>query len=65
MPSLTLELSAEEQAQLEEAASSRQTTVAALVHRWVRERLVHERERAEGGGKDMSPRARRAAEENR
>jgi len=65
MPSLTLELTEEEHAQLEEAARSRETTAAALVSRWIRERLVHERERASGGGKDMSPRAKRAADERR
>lgn len=65
MPSLTLDLSGEEQAQLDEAARARQTTPAALAQRWVRERLVHERERAAGGGKDMSPRSRRGGEGGR
>ncbi|MGI8552799.1 MAG: hypothetical protein ACR2PL_18730 [Dehalococcoidia bacterium] len=59
MPTIAIELTAEEESQLHETASNREMTVEALVHRWVRERLVHERERAAGGGKALSPRARR------
>jgi len=65
MPTLTLQLTAEEHSQLEDAAKARQTTVDALAQRWVRDRLIHERERASGGGKDLSPRARRMADEGR
>ncbi len=62
MPSFTIEISEEESAQLDQSARSRGVTPEALRQRWVRERLVHERERAAGGGRDMSPRARRERE---
>ncbi len=62
MPSFTVELSEEEGRQLQESAQGRGMEPAALIQRWVRERLVHERERAAGGGRDMSPRARRERE---
>ena len=64
MPTVTITLSDDESAQLAEAAAGRETTPEALVQRWVRERLVHERERAAGGGKAMSPRARRERKPN-
>ena len=64
MPSFTVELSEDEARQLEESARGRSMEPAALVQRWVRERLVHERERAAGGGRDMSPPARRERERN-
>ncbi len=64
MPSFTIELSEEEGRQLQESAQGRDMEPAALIQRWVRERLVHERERAAGGGRDMSPRARRERETN-
>jgi predicted transcriptional regulator len=60
MATFTIELSDDEARQLAEAAARRETTPEALASRWLRERLVHERERAAGGGKPMSPRARRA-----
>jgi predicted transcriptional regulator len=60
MASFTIELSDDEARQLAEVAAQRETTPEALASRWLRERLVHERERAAGGGKPMSPRARRA-----
>jgi hypothetical protein len=59
MATITIELSEDEARQLAESAAGREMTPAALAGRWVRERLVHERERAAGGGKAMSPRARR------
>ena len=59
MATLTIDLSDDEATQLAQVAAGREMTAAALVQRWVRERLVHERERAAGGGKPMSPRARR------
>jgi hypothetical protein len=59
MPSFTITLTDEEAQQLRAFAESRGMTPDALIQRWVRERLVHERERAAGGGKDLSPRARR------
>ena len=59
MAKFEIELSDEETQQLHEAAAEGGMTVAALAQRWVRERLVHERERAAGGGRPMSPRARR------
>ncbi|HLI29136.1 MAG TPA: hypothetical protein VKZ60_18870 [Chloroflexota bacterium] len=62
MATLTIELADDEVCQLAEAAARRETTPEALASRWLRERLVHERERAAGGGKPMSPRARRAHE---
>ena len=63
MATITIELNDEEARQLAEAAAGREMTPEALVQRWVRERLVHERERAAGGGRAMSPRARRAQEQ--
>jgi len=62
MATVTVELSEEEFRQLEEVAGSRDVDAATLVLRWVRERLVHERERAAGGGRPMPPRARRGRE---
>jgi predicted transcriptional regulator len=59
MPAITFDLSDDEQRQLAELARGRDMTPEQLVQRWVRERLAHERERAAGGGRDMSPRARR------
>jgi hypothetical protein len=59
MVTIHLELTDDEAQQLAETAAQRGLTAEALVARWVRERLVHERERAAGGGKPMSPRARR------
>ena len=62
MPTITIDLSDDEAQQLQDVAAGREMTAAALVQRWVRERLVHERERAAGGGRPMSPRARRERE---
>jgi hypothetical protein len=62
MPAVVIELNDDEYQQLAEAASTQGTTPDELVRRWVRQRLVHERERAAGGGRPMSPRARREAE---
>jgi hypothetical protein len=59
MPTVEFQLSAEEAEQLSQVAAQRDMQSSDLVQRWVRERLVHERERAEGGGRPMSPRARR------
>jgi len=59
MATLTVTLSEDEVRQLAQAATGRATTPEALATRWIRERLVHERERAEGGGEAKSPRARR------
>ena len=64
MATISIELSDDEHQQLSRSAGERNTTPDALVQRWVRERLVHERERAAGGGRDMSPRARRERETN-
>ena len=64
MRAVTIALSDDEHRQLGESAAGRDTSPEALVQRWVRERLVHERERAAGGGRDMSPRARREREVN-
>ena len=64
MASITIELSDDEARQLSESAANREMAPQALVQRWVRERLVHERERAAGSGKDMSPRARREQEQD-
>jgi hypothetical protein len=64
MATVSVDLSDDEFRQLEEAAQSRGVEPAALIERWVRERLVHERERAAGGGRPMSPRARREREGN-
>jgi hypothetical protein len=58
MATIEIDLTDDEARQLAEAAAGRELTAAALVKRWVVERLVHERERAAGGGKAMSPRAR-------
>ena len=62
MPSFTVELSEEEGRQLQESAQGRGMEPAALIQRWVRERLVHERERAAGGGRGKSPPPRRGRE---
>jgi hypothetical protein len=59
MAVLTIEVSEDEASQLKQVAQSRGMTDVEMAQRWVRERLVHERERAEGGGRPMSPRARR------
>ncbi len=59
MAKIEIELTDSEVAQLQDAANGRETTPADLAHRWIRERLVHERERADGGGRPMSPRAQR------
>jgi hypothetical protein len=59
MAIIEIELSDNEQRQLQETAAGRELTAPALAQRWVRERLVHERERAAGGGRPMSPRAQR------
>ena len=62
MATVLIEISDDEAQQLADVASNRGLTPAELVRRWVQERLVHERERAAGGGKPMSPRARREQE---
>jgi hypothetical protein len=62
MATVQIELSDDDLAQLSDSAQQRETTPEALVARWVVERLVHERERAAGGGRPMSPRARRDSE---
>lgn len=62
MGTIEFELSEDEAGALSEAARDRGMAPAALVQRWVRERLVHERERAAGGERPMSPRARRERE---
>jgi len=62
MATIQIELSDDDAQQLATVASGRETTAAALAARWVQERLVHERERAAGGGRPMSPRARREQE---
>ena len=59
MVTVAIDLASDETQQLAEAAAQRGMTPSALVKRWVQERLVHERERAAGGGQAMSPRARR------
>ena len=64
MATVAIDLARDETQQLAEAAAQRGMTPAALVKRWVQERLVHERERAAGGGKAMSPRARREPEQD-
>jgi hypothetical protein len=63
MVTVSITLNDDEARQLRDAAAGRDTTAEELVARWVRERLVHERERAAGGGRPMSPRARREAGE--
>jgi len=59
MAKIEIELTDGEAAQLQDAARGRDTTNTELAARWIRERLVHERERATGGGRPMSPRAQR------
>jgi predicted transcriptional regulator len=59
MPRITIDLSEDEGRRLDEVARMRDIEPASLLQRWIRERLVHEQERAAGGGKDLSPRARR------
>jgi hypothetical protein len=62
METLSIQLTDEEAAELRALALGRQTTVEQLAAVWLGERLLHERERAAGGGKPMSPRARQAAD---
>ena len=62
MATITFDVTDDEAQQLAEVAAQRGMTAAALIRRWVQERLVHERERAAGGGKALSPRARREQE---
>jgi hypothetical protein len=62
MATITLDMTDDEAQQLAKIAAQREMTAAALIKRWVQERLVHERERAAGGGKALSPRARREQE---
>jgi hypothetical protein len=59
MATVSVTLSDDDLRLLAEAAAGRETTAEELAGRWLRERLVHERERAAGGGRPMSPRARR------
>jgi hypothetical protein len=56
---IEFELFDEEGEHLNELAAERGMPVSELVQRWIRERLVHERERSAGGGRPMSPRAQR------
>ncbi len=65
MATITVDVTEDDARDLAEAATRRGVTPEALVRRWVQERLVHERERAVGGGKAMSPRARREQEKGR
>jgi hypothetical protein len=62
MATIAIDVTDDEARQLAEVAAQRGMTAATLIRRWVQERLVHERERAAGGGKALSPRARRAQE---
>jgi len=62
MATLSITVTDDEVQQLRETAAGRATTPEMLAARWVRERLVHERERYGGGGRPMSPRARRKGE---
>ena len=62
MATVPLQLRDDEAEQLRALALGRETTAELLAARWVRERLVHECERAAGGGKPMSPRARRSTD---
>jgi len=64
MATVAIDLASDETEQLVAAAAQRGMTPSALVQRWVQERLVHERERAAGGGKAISPRARREPEKD-
>ena len=59
MPAIQIEISNEDLEELTATARERETTPDALAARWLQERLLHERERAAGGGRPMSPRARR------
>jgi len=65
MATFDLSLNELESQQLMAVAAERQLTPEALITRWVRERLAHERERAAGGGEARSPRARRDSESHR
>jgi len=58
MAVLTFELGEGDLQDLDAAAAARGLTRAALVQRWIEERLLHERERAAGGGRPAAPRAR-------
>jgi hypothetical protein len=59
MMTVQFELSDDEGEQLSKAAARRDLMLSELAQRWIRERLVHDQERASGGGRPMSPRARR------
>ncbi len=64
MATIAIDVTDDEARQLAEVAAQRGMTTAALIRRWVKERLVHEHERATGGGKALSPRARRELEKD-
>jgi hypothetical protein len=64
MPTISIDMSDDDLAQLKASSAQRESTPEALVARWVQERLVHERERASGGGRPMSPRSRREQDEH-
>jgi len=59
MMTVQFDLSDEEGEQLSQAAARRNLMLSEIAQRWIRERLVHEQERAQGGGRPMSPRSRR------
>jgi len=56
MAVLTIELGEGDLRDLDAAAAAGGVTRAALAQRWIEERLLHERERAAGGGRSASPR---------
>src|SRR4051794_35032573 len=64
MATIAIDVTDDEAQQLADAAGRQGMTAEALIRRWVQERLVHERERAAGGGKALSPRARREQEKD-
>jgi hypothetical protein len=53
MSILRLDLDEQDNRELREAAQRVGLTPEALARRWIEERLLHERERAAGGGRDV------------
>ena len=58
MTTISIQLTEAEAAELRSVAIERGTTMEQLATEWLGERLLHERERAAGRAKPMSPRGR-------
>jgi hypothetical protein len=56
MATIQVELGESDSRELGEVAAGRGLSPAQLAQRWIEERLLHERERAAGGGRPAQPR---------